>query len=160
MRSFQCIGIFTLSGGHHVSSVRTSSSINGPTSKPTNHVVYSSLTFASNGDEVDGSLRLWAPRSAPVLPDNTLAFVVGKVQYVREADNVRLDIEAVTVVAFPGDPESDHYENGVPDLGGLLMIVLGTTTSSPTDTAAGRTFTLTTSDYVRDVTAESTIWCV
>ncbi|KAF9060464.1 hypothetical protein BDP27DRAFT_1430084 [Rhodocollybia butyracea] len=87
-------GLFTLTGG-----VCQSSPVVGQPSKQEFQLLF---FLYSN----------WSQKSVPILPDDTIAFISGKLAVFRAGQPAQID--AIAVVAVPGDPSLPSYETQVP----------------------------------------------
>ncbi|TFY79336.1 hypothetical protein EWM64_g4677 [Hericium alpestre] len=83
---------------------------------------------ASNGTSMDGTVRVYAPSGSQPLPDGTVAYIHGKVHIAPEVGGAML--EPIYFFPYPGDPEDDAYEAGIPDMVGTTFTGLGTVVQS------------------------------
>jgi hypothetical protein len=158
MRSILAFGCVTVAGGHHVSSIRVASPTKSSSaSTSTNHVHYNIAAYGTNDAVVEGTIRMWCMKDSPILEDNTLAYVFGKIHVTTTASGLSLNIEAFDIIGFPGDPTDDEYEQNIPSFGAMTVLALGMSATPTEETEQGRVFKLKTVDYVRDATQESII---
>ncbi|KAF8496609.1 hypothetical protein JB92DRAFT_2630600, partial [Gautieria morchelliformis] len=94
-------------------------------------------------------IRLYMPPGEKLLRDDTIVHVVGRVY---AASSTRVLMDAVSVMAYPGDPSSDEYEDGIPNNKVVVVWGLGAVlNNAETDPDSNtRKFNLGVLDYVRD----------
>lgn len=141
MTSTLIFGFFPLLSGVRVSSARKSGE------GTTTHVEYDSF-LPSGAVQTPCKLRHWISPSGSVLRDNTVAFLVGKMQ---APPNEPVLIDVHTMHPVPGDPAGDNYEDSIPDFNTPWVVVLGhaTTAAATLPDGISRGFTLTASEYIR-----------
>ena len=125
-------------------------------STATYYVVYNtSLTCADDPEDngVDANLRVFCPQGTALFADGTVVYGYTKM-FVPPKGPVQLD--AIAIHPFPGDPSSDEYDDHVPRAVPSVVVLYGSVTGAPSTGADGsRTFPLTVSDYVRDTIRQS-----
>ena len=125
----------------------------------TYHCYYSTSLHTPNGDSYPAEIRVYSPFGNAVLPDDMVVFLVAKA-FLPPNDTVLL--EASELVAVPGDPSAEGYENSVPDHTVPFFIGLGTVPSAVqilNDTKS-KAFAVISSDYVCDSIKQSTVLCL
>ena len=129
------------------------------------HAVYSSViqcTLSDVGEQpmaIPAEIRLWCPLSQPLHPDNTVAFIVAKAYIPSPGSlpNVAL-LDTLYLVPFPGDTDTDEYEDHIPDFPNPLVATLGTISASGSDLSTGHhCFPLSVREYVGDENKNSVI---
>ena len=160
MSSITLTGFFGLLHGKGVSHPEA-----GDSSVVVHHAVYSSViqcTLSDVGEQpmaIPAEIRLWCPLSQPLHPDNTVAFIVAKAYIPSPGSlpNVAL-LDTLYLVPFPGDTDTDEYEDHIPDFPNPLVATLGTISASGSDLSTGHhCFPLSVREYVRDENKNSVI---
>ncbi|KIK11994.1 hypothetical protein PISMIDRAFT_47046, partial [Pisolithus microcarpus 441] len=153
MSSTIIVGFFALAGGEHVKTVKANSLT------ATYHCVYNTVIQCTSGVLFPASLRVYSPYKDMVLPDDMVVFVIAKASIPASVPEQTILLEAMWVVAVPGDPTSETYEASVPDFPYPVVIGLGSVSSQPRVLSDGtsRAFTVLSSDYVRDSRLESSV---
>ena len=137
----------------------------GDSSVVVHHAVYSSViqcTLSDVGEQpmaIPAEIRLWCPPSQPLHPDNTVAFVVAKAYIPSPGSlpNMAL-LDALYLIPFPGDADTDEYEDHIPDFPNPLVTTLGTVSASGSDLSTSHhCFPLSVREYVRDENKNSVI---
>ncbi|OBZ78496.1 hypothetical protein A0H81_02027 [Grifola frondosa] len=149
MSSLTVAGFFCLAAGHRTLSVK-------PSGSKAWHCFYNTAVQCSDGSSFPAELRIYSPLNDTPLVDNTVAFVVAKAHFPKHAPVL---LDAYHVVAVPGDPGSDTYDDGIPDLQHPLIFGLGNV-SRKFDVLPGqnvKAFEVLTTEYVRDTSKSSTI---
>jgi hypothetical protein len=104
-------------------------------------------------------LRIWSPPNDILHTDDTVALVFAKAFIPPNPDPSSIALlEAYFIYPFPGDPKSDSYKDGIPDM--LYTVIFGLGTVSGTQMSYGDdhvAFPLTLTDYVRDGNKQTTI---
>lgn len=151
MTSFLINGYFAVSGGRRVSSE------NPNTHKVTHHVLYNTIVQTS-GVDLNAEIRTWSPANEALLPDGTVVDLLAK---VFAPPNATLLLDAFQMTAFPGDPQSAVYEDNIPDRPFPTFFVLGHThgLAETMDDTVSVGYFVQTSDYVRDQTRSSRVYC-
>lgn len=154
MSSFIVLGLLGLTGGHR--EFITKPGRNAREIK-VYHIYYTTSLQCLNGDSLPGELRVYSPPGDGILSDNTVAFVAAKSAVVPRS-NVLL--EALYVSPAQGDPDSEGYEDALPDMPipfiSALGHVLGPVTSVEADYKA---VALSVNEYVRDQQQTSVLQC-
>jgi hypothetical protein len=149
------VGFFELTHGHRV---RTDTKRTDGTSFGTYHVYYDSSVICSETVSLPAEIRKYSPPSEVALPENTVAFVVAKVNVPAGKGPGNVLLEAWHVAPVPGDPTSDGYDERPPDFCRPLIFALGTVGAGHDGPAGGAVmFPVTVSDYVRGSVKEMTI---
>ncbi|KZT26330.1 hypothetical protein NEOLEDRAFT_1177742 [Neolentinus lepideus HHB14362 ss-1] len=156
MSSFFILGLFALSGGNRVVSPRPNSD------KTTSHILYMTSLQLFDLSFVPGEIRVWAPMTTPILPDNTVVFMLAKACTPADTLHGAVVMDSVLFQPFPGDPESSAYEDHLPDGQVPWVIATGKTISQTRTLADGcsRAFELSLTEYVRDEQRQSGIHCI
>ncbi|EJD47342.1 hypothetical protein AURDEDRAFT_163555 [Auricularia subglabra TFB-10046 SS5] len=141
MTSTLIFGFFPLVSGVKTTSPRKN------TKGTTTHIEYKSF-IPSGASQIPCTLRVWVAPAAPVHPQNTVAFLVGK---LHASPNETTLIDVHSLHAVPGNPASDTYEDSIPDFDAPWVVLLGHASSGATTLAdrVSRGFTLTASEYIR-----------
>ena len=124
-----------------------------------------SLSLAYSGDSAHHCK--YSPPKEPILANDTVAFVVAKLNVPQAAGKESKDpepqtgnvlLEALHVVPIPGDPTVDGYQAHLPDFIRLLIFALSTIAANPEGPADGVvTFPLAVFDFVRGGMKECTL---
>ncbi|KAJ7615738.1 hypothetical protein DFH06DRAFT_1343509 [Mycena polygramma] len=163
MSSFSILGFFKLKGGHRVSVQKPNSTY------PTYYAQYSTNVWTLNNTAIAADLRVFIVSSASPLPDNTVVFAVCTAQSIpapataQSVPRNSLSLEALTFIVLPGDPNSEIYDEQLPNERTAMAFGVGRVTRSPQtldDGHQSRVVTVNVSDYVRGETKASTIHCV
>src|SRR3984957_21159771 len=103
--SFLVVGFFGLASGHRVASERANNTRLW-------HAYYVSTIQCPEPPFLSTQLRIYSPINDPILPDNTVAHVVGKLHIPPPdaADSSAL-IDAIHLTPCPVDPTTDNYED-------------------------------------------------
>ncbi|KAI6103851.1 hypothetical protein EV401DRAFT_2130510 [Pisolithus croceorrhizus] len=131
-------------------------------STTTYHCVYKTTIQCTSGIVVLAMLHVYSPFNDVMLPDNMVAFVSTKVCIPMTTLHDPMLLKGICVVAVLGDPTSDNYKSGIPNLPHLMIVGLGSVTS-PTRTlvdGTSKAFDVISSDYVWDMKMVSTVCCV
>jgi hypothetical protein len=150
MSSFTVCGYFGLANCRH--EVLTSSS-----KKNTTYVVYDSSFVCADDTSSSVLIRHFSAQHA-VLPDNTIAFIIGKAGFP-SALAQPIVLHALHFFAIPGDPTSSSYEDSTPDMLNPIAFIIGHVASplSSPELGSPKQFTLTTSSYVSTTNVSSFI---
>ncbi|KZT30651.1 hypothetical protein NEOLEDRAFT_26035 [Neolentinus lepideus HHB14362 ss-1] len=92
--------------------------------KTTSHILYMTSLQLLDQSIVPGEIRVWAPMTTPILPDNTVVFMPVKACTPADALHGAMVMDSVSLQPFLGDPESSTYEDHLPDgqvLGSLQL---------------------------------------
>ncbi|KAI5980706.1 hypothetical protein EDD15DRAFT_2117040, partial [Pisolithus albus] len=156
MSAIIVFGFFALANGDRVKTFRAG------TSTATYHCIYETTIQCTSGALFPAMLRVYSPYNDVALPDNTVAFVSAKVCIPASIPSDPVLLEGICVVAVPGDPNSDSYEQGIPDFPYPMVVGLGSVTSPPRTLSNGtsKAFDVVSTDYVRDTRMTSTVSCV
>ncbi|KAI6124637.1 hypothetical protein EV401DRAFT_2157842 [Pisolithus croceorrhizus] len=146
-------GFLVLTNGDHVKTFRAGSSTT------TYHCVYKTTIQCTSSIVVPAMLCIYSPFNNVALPNNMVAFISAKACIPMTTPHDPMLLKGICVMAVPGDPTSNNYESGIPDLPHLMIIGLGSVTS-PTRTLADGTskaFDVVSSNYVWDTKMVSTV---
>ncbi|KAF8497297.1 hypothetical protein JB92DRAFT_2625756, partial [Gautieria morchelliformis] len=96
-------------------------------------------------------LCVYSPPGECLLPDNTIARIVGHI-FAPPSSKVLMDV--ISIVPYPGDPKADSYEDNIPDDTSVAIWGVGAVINNAEYGADSKTcfFNLAVSDYVRDGT--------
>lgn len=146
-------GFLALTNGDRVKTFRAGSST------ATYHCVYKTTIQCTSGVVVLAMLHVYSPFNDVALPDDTVAFVSAKVCVPMTTPRDPVLLKGICVMAVPGDPTSDNYESGIPDLPHPMIVGLGSVISPARTLADGmsKAFDVVSSDYVRDTKMVSTV---
>ena len=118
---------------------------------------YESALVCMNSPPVPAQVYTFNP-SGVFLPDNTIAYLIGKAYYPPPGDCRPVVIETVEFAPIPGDPSSPAYADNVPDFLYPAVSALGTVSSVPVPQQDGKVdFMITAQDYVCGGMKTSTI---
>jgi len=152
--SFIIVGLFGLTNGHHVRTPKP----NDPTVSVF-HAVYTTAIHFPSGPSLQAQIHIWSPSNDVLHMNDTVALVFAKAFVPPNPDpSTIVLLEAYYIYSFPGDPASDTYEDGIPNMPYPFIFGLGTvsgTQASFNDDHVG--FPLTLTDYVRDGNKQTTI---
>lgn len=155
MSSFIIVGLFSLRAGHFVyTSVPRRTGGTGTIC----HAQYSTAVVCRAVPHLPAELRVFSRGDETFLPDQTVAFVVAKV-YVPPA-NVPgdLQLDAMHLAPFPGNPCSDSYDCSLPNFPCPLVFGHGTVSDNHSTLDNGQVvFPVAMSEYVWRLTQQSTI---
>jgi hypothetical protein len=157
MSSFFIIGFMAVKDGH-LKEVDTSSNSGGTIRL---HYVYYTVGLQCLHPQSNllGELRSYCHSSTdPILPDNTVIFVVAK---AHAPPNACVVMDSLYIAAIPGNPEDESYDDHVPDMCYPFVFCLGQVTRSLSATATStlKTFQLNVSEYVRSKQNTSSLQC-
>ena len=100
-------------------------------------------------------LHIYSPINNILHADNTIAFVIACVHVPHSGDTL---MDALHIIPCPGDPSQDSYDETVRNFQFPMVCGLGIVLSSPeTLTNGSTTFCVTVTEYVHDVSHQSTI---
>ncbi|KAJ7301082.1 hypothetical protein DFH08DRAFT_671426, partial [Mycena albidolilacea] len=158
MSSFNILRFFQLKGGCRVTHQKPH------TNFPTHHAHYNTNIWCTNST-ITADLRIHITSTTPLLPDGTGIFAVWTAQstIIVNPPHTFLNLDALTFVIIPGDPNSDRYDAHLPDERTSMVYGLGRVTGSAQtldDGHSSRVVTVAVPDYVRDETRVSTLQCV
>ena len=164
MSSCTIVGFFELTHG-----IRTRTDIKKAdgTTLATWHVYYDTSVICSDSVSLPAELHKYSPPKEPILANDTVAFVVAKLNIPQAAGKESKDpepqtgnvlLEALHVVPIPGDPTVDGYQAHLPDFIRPLIFALGTIAANPEGPADGVViFPLAVFDFVRGGMKECTL---
>jgi len=153
MTSLSIVGMFSLANGHR-------EQISSSQTKSTTYIVYDSSISCPDDTGVDLQIRHFSPN---VLPDNTVALIVGKVAFpcCTTASPPLASPHAVLVTmhffVFPGDPSSEEYDGTLPDFLHPIVFGVGHVSNVGRSTESPRSFTISTSSYISGTSIPSSI---
>ncbi|KAF8511579.1 hypothetical protein JB92DRAFT_2647304, partial [Gautieria morchelliformis] len=78
----------------------------------TYYLFYDTVLETLTGTFHPMEIRFYTPLGEKLLCEDTIAHVVG---CVYAASSTKVLMDALSVTAYPGDPSSDEYEDGVPN---------------------------------------------
>ncbi|OBZ78509.1 hypothetical protein A0H81_02121 [Grifola frondosa] len=112
-----------------------------------------------SGPTLPAELRIYSPRNDTPLPDNTIAFVVAK---AHAPANGTILLDALSIYPFPGDPNSDDYQDAIPDMPYPFAYGLGSIQAKHEVLADGvsKGFMVDLSEHVRDSPKPSSVQCI
>lgn len=150
MSCFFIIGFFALAEGRRVATNRLTSNTK------VWHRHYTTTIQCSSGVVLPADLRVYSPVNDVGLRDFTVAFVVAKA-YTPLNDTIQLD--AHFLVPFSGDPDSDEYQDSIPDMPYPFVFGVGHVPKRfellPDGKSKG--FAVSFSEYVRDSVRHSAV---
>ena len=127
----------------------------------THHDYYETCVVCSDDVSMPAEIRKYAPPKHPILQDDTVAFVVAKLNVptaTGPGSSGTVLIEAWHVAPMPRDPTSDDYNAGMPDFFRPLVLGLGVVAAGHDGLAGGAvTFPVTVFDYVQGGMKEMTV---
>ncbi|KAJ7893656.1 hypothetical protein B0H14DRAFT_2559640 [Mycena olivaceomarginata] len=166
MSSFNILGFFQLKAGRRVTVNKLNSTY------ATHYAHYSTHVWCTNGTvntTIPAEIHVYITSTAPLLEDGMVAFAACTAQStaVPPATNSlpsnTLTLDALTFMVLPGSPDSDTYNNQLPDEFTSMVYGLGRVSGSPQtldDGHGSRAVTVAVSDFVRGETKASTVQCV
>jgi hypothetical protein len=102
-----------------------------------------------DGTPINAQIRVFSPATDPhIHPDDTVTFVIGS------------DADHMIMIAMPGDPTSDNYDEKMPDLRFPIVNAVGHVLNIHQNTYENHTeleVNVSVSDYVRGQIQHSTI---
>jgi hypothetical protein len=114
------------------------------------HAHYATTIQCADGNTIPADLRIYSPMNDVLHADDTVAFIYARAHLPNNSPAL---LDASHIVACPGDPTDNDYEDSVPDLPHPFVIALGHVTGRASHSANGsRLFPIATSEYVRDNT--------
>ncbi|KAF8498831.1 hypothetical protein JB92DRAFT_2562398, partial [Gautieria morchelliformis] len=120
------------------------------TASPTYYCHYNTVLQTCHEDVViPVDLRVYSPPGECLLPDNTVAHVVGRI-FAPPSSKILMDV--LSIVPYPGDPKADNYEDNILDDTSVAIWGVGAVINNMEYGADSKThfFNLAVSDYVRD----------
>lgn len=118
---------------------------------------YKSAISCLSGTSIQAEIRNYSPPNDTLYPDDTVVFVIAKAAFCN-GTSFLLDI--IHMLPFGGDPRSDSYEAGIPNFTCPYVLALGTVIAhGPTNVEGVRSFTLSSTEYVRDRAQAFTLRC-
>ncbi|KAJ7874341.1 hypothetical protein B0H14DRAFT_2343764 [Mycena olivaceomarginata] len=155
MTVFNILGFFQLKSGRHVPTVK------GPASYTVWHLHYNTHVWCTDNTSIAAELRLYGSNSTPTLPNGTVVFAFCK---AHTTPNRVISLDAVTFIPIPEDPNSDPYEDHLPEERTSFVVAAGHVTG-PAETLndghSSRAFPISVNDYVANGTVSSTIqWAI
>ena len=146
MSSFMLFGNFAVAGASRVSS---SQEVDGEV-VTIFHYLYDTTISVLNGPPIQASLRVYSPPNDVPFPEQSVVFAYAK---AHTPTNDTVLLEAISVFAYPGNPDADDYQNGILDFPATFAAFTGLVRTQgepmPSDPAS-RSFLVDTSEYVRD----------
>ncbi|KAF8488131.1 hypothetical protein JB92DRAFT_1452186 [Gautieria morchelliformis] len=120
-----------------------------PTTSPMYYCFYDTVVQALDDALGPMELRLYSPPGERLLPDDTIVRVIGRI-FAPPSSPILMDV--ISLMAYPGDPTSDEYEDGIPDDPSVAIWMVGAVLNNAEVDADPQTraFNLAVSDYVRD----------
>jgi hypothetical protein len=108
-----------------------------------------------NPPYLPADLRIYSPVNDILHPDNTIAFVIARVHTPHNGDIL---LDALHIVPCPGDPSQNSYNETVPNFQFPMVYGLGIVSTSHETLPNGSTgFCVALTEYVRDVSQQSTV---
>jgi hypothetical protein len=154
MSSFTIIGFFALAEGNRVRTTKPGSSTS------VCHCHYASSIQCSHGTPINAQIRVFSPATDPhIHPDDTVVFVIGSA-WMEKDRQIRILIDADHMIAMPGDPTSDDYDEKMPDFRFPIVNAVGHVLNTHHNTYENHTeveVNVSVSDYVRGQIQHSTI---
>ncbi|KAJ7848796.1 hypothetical protein B0H13DRAFT_1571758, partial [Mycena leptocephala] len=140
-------GFFQLKGGRRVSIQKPN------TSYLTYYAHYNTNIWCTNNTAIPADLRLYTTSTTPILDDCTVAFSVCTAQSTATTPGTNaVTLEALAFVVLPGNPNTDVYNDQLPDDRHSMVFGVGRVTGSPQtldDGHGSRVINVAVSDYVR-----------
>ncbi|KDQ23458.1 hypothetical protein PLEOSDRAFT_162504 [Pleurotus ostreatus PC15] len=121
------------------------------------HTHYSTVIQCSAGCSLPADVRIYAPLTTPALPDNTVAFIVARAHFPPDEPAA---LDAYHIIPMPGDPNSDAYEDSLPDCPFPFVFLIGHVPVEPVVNGNIKTTTVHAQEYVRNTIRLSTVECV
>jgi len=112
------------------------------------HVHYTTTIQCLDSTSIPADVRVYSSGTDMILADNTVAFVLAKL-FIKQDRSAEMD--AICLSQVPGDPESDTYEDSIPDVQIPFVFGIGQVSRLVDSMGGGyKRFQLTVSEYVRD----------
>ncbi|KAF8532446.1 hypothetical protein JB92DRAFT_3138414 [Gautieria morchelliformis] len=130
------------------------------TTSPTYYCHYNTVLQTTHEDmTIPVDIHVYSPPGECLLPDNTIAHIVGRI-FGPPSSKVLMDV--ISIVPYPGDPKADNYEDNIPDDTSVAIWGVGAVISNAEYGADSKMciFNLAISDYVRDATKSFTLGCI
>lgn len=152
MSSFYLFGNFGLGpGSTHV----TQRPANAANQRPTTHHIYPTCISLPHGQAVNANIRMFAPASARLLPENT---VINALVTAFLPANGEWQLEAIWFTTFPGDPSFDTYDDNIFDMPSTIYVGTGPVRSAVMDLGDGvRAFNQEVFGFVRGLNQPSMV---
>ena len=148
MSSLAFMGFFCLADGKRVMTTRANNTRIW-------HAHYTSTVQCADSTTLPANIRIYSPINDIPHADNTIAFVYARAHITND---LTVLMDASEIIACPGDPNDDSYQDSVPDMPNPILIALGQVSGKASHLPdASRCFPLAVSEYVRDNTHLSTI---
>ena len=146
MSSYSIFGFFELVHGRHVD---TETKEEDGSLAITYHDYYESCVICSDNVSMPVEICKYSPAKEAILQDNTVAYVVAKVNVPAGNGSSTILLEAWHVTPVPGDPASENYNASIPDFIRPIVVGLGIVAAGHDGAAGGAvTFSVTVSDYI------------
>lgn len=130
---------------------------NKKTGRTSYYHTYDTDFLGLNGFTQPAQIRSYSPPgSTPFAPD-TLIYLVGRVAFSKDPELIL--IETIKVYPFLGDPAADGYDDNVPEMAPLIVVVGHVVSKAAPIGPSGvlRGFPLNTAEYIRDAVHHSTV---
>ena len=155
MTTFIISGFFALSSGRRV---RTEVPRSNGTSQGVYYVHYDTTVQCSQSGPISAEIRKYSPPGECVIPDDTIAYVVAKAYVPASTQSGLVLLEAIHIAPEPGNPNSEMYQDSVPDFPFPIVFAEGTVCEEPnTEGGSVVLFALAVSDYIRGGNKKSTL---
>jgi hypothetical protein len=119
------------------------------------HAHYTSSVQCADGSSLPANIRIYSPMNDIPHADNMIAFVHARAHI---SNDFTVVMDASEIVACPGNPEDDAYQDTVPDMPNPFVLALGHVSGKASHLPDGsRSFPISVSEYVRDNMHLSTI---
>jgi hypothetical protein len=122
------------------------------------HTHYTTSLQCLDRGAISADLRVYCTPADPILPNDTVAFVVAKCNLIPHETSL---LEALYVTKVPGDPRDESYEERVPDIPIPFVFAVGQVLGTvPMADGGVKCFAVNISEYVRDDLKYCAIQCV
>ena len=146
MSSCFIFGFFELVHGHHMN---TETKRGDGSLAITHHNYYESCVICSNNVSMLAKICKYSPAKEAILQDNTVAYVVAKVNILAGNGSSIILLKAWHVTPVPGNPASENYNASIPDFIRPIVVGLRIVAADHNGAAGGAvTFSVTVSDYI------------
>ena len=146
MSSFMLFGNFAVAGASRVSS---SQKVDDKV-VTTFYYLYDTTISVRDGPPIQASLRVYSPPNDVPFPEQSIVFAYTK---AHAPTNDTFLLDAISVFAYPGNPDDDGYQDGILDFPATFAVFTGLVRTQgepmPSDPTS-RSFLVDVSEHVRD----------
>jgi hypothetical protein len=156
MSAFILFGNFCLAGGERIPLQKKTTTNGTPI---TIHHVFYDTTISTLQGPLQAKLHIYSPTGDVPLPSETVAFAVTRAQITKQPPAL---LEAHAIIPYPGDPNNDTYQEGIPGFPATFFVGVGPSRTSANaqefaPDGQSKAFTMELSDYVRNAMNSSLV---